>query len=158
MMGHEKIHKAERITTGLPEGITERFVMEVGDARHEQVISAYAPSKTPHAEYPAELPFIPETVSFVTIHTNGAVPPGARWQPSGNAPEVFDYIVKHARENGWRDAPAGDPVVDAIMKVMPARPDVKTVYMRKGNVLRTLIAVAVSGQMMLQLLDAPDPV
>jgi hypothetical protein len=158
MMGHEKIHSMDRITTGLPEGITERFVLSVGETKREQVISAYAPSSARHPEYPAGLPFIPDTVAFVTIHPDGAVPPGARWQPSSNAGAAFDSIVQQSKANGWDDAPANDPIVDAITKVMPARPDVKTKYLRKGNVLRTIIAVGVEGQIMLQLLDAPDPV
>jgi hypothetical protein len=157
MMKEERIHMMDRVTTGLPAGVTERFHLVVGETRREQIVTAYAASGTPHAEYPAELPFIADTPSYVTIHPNGEIPPGARWLIAGEAGvTAMSHVIAHAHANGWKDAADDDAQVVMINQATQNRPGIRTHYLRKDNILRAIVGVTVDGQTILQMLDSPD--
>jgi hypothetical protein len=156
-MKEERIYRMERITDNLPAGVTERFKLVVGDNQRDQIVTAYAPAAQPHAEYPADLPFLPNAASYVTIHPNNEVPPGARWLiTDGSGADATAKVIAHARGNGWTDPSPDDAQVATIKRSVQNRPEIQTTYLRKGNILRAIVAMSVDGQTILQMLDSPD--
>jgi hypothetical protein len=145
-------HVIEHVTEDLPEGVTERFRTKFGDGP-EQIVTAFAPSQAAHAEYPPELPFIPFTATYVTQYPGNEMPPGARWQTSDpNA--IAEFLIAQSRADGWHDAPPDEPRVKAIRSFKQPM-EVKSTFMLKSGVLRTILIAHVGADSLVQLLDAP---
>lgn len=145
-------HVIEHVTENLPEGVTERFRTRFGDGPM-QVVTAFAPLQSAHAEYPAEIPFISFTPAFVTQYPGNEMPPGARWQTT-DPDALAEFLIAQSRADGWYDAPADEPRVKAI-RAFKQPMEVSSTFMLKNGVLRTILIAHVGADSLVQLLDAP---